>query len=154
MAYPSDKRDDRMDRLDALRSALVAAGLFWGLLLVGTNFDGAFQEKLRRVLGERPNGLSFDLYVLFFTFQLSVPMLFFLYHTFITRTYAKEYRGTVVHVGDVGSFVGLLGYLKYLVTDTGEGPQIRKSKLITFCGIIYLIGIVAWWIYWTDKHGI
>jgi len=31
---------------------------------------------------------------------------------------------------------------------------IRRSKLITFAGIIYLFGIVAWWVYWTDKHGI
>ncbi len=153
MNHPSSKSDDKIDRHDALRTALIVSGLFWGLLLYGANFDASLHEKLHRVLGDAPNGLKFELYILFFTFQLSVPMIYFLYHTFITRTYAKEYKGTVLHVGDVGAFVGLIGYLKYLVTDTGEGPQIRRSKRITFAGILYLIGIVGWWIYWTDKHG-
>lgn len=154
MNYPPSKRDDKIDRHDALRTALIASGLLWGLLLYGANFDAAFHEKLHKVLGDEPNGLRFELYILFFTFQLAVPMVFFLYHTLITRTYAKEYKGALVHAGEVGAFVGLIGYLKYLVTDTGEGPQIRRSKLMTVAGILYLIGIVGWWIYWTDKHGI
>jgi hypothetical protein len=154
MNHPSRTRDDKIDRHDALRSALIVAGLFWGLLLYATNFDAAFHEKLHRVLGDAPNGLKFELYILFFTFQLSVPMIYFLYHTFITRTHAKSYQGKVVHVGDVGAFVGFVGYLRYLVKDTGEGPMIRRSKLITFAGIIYLVGIFAWWIFWADKHGI
>jgi hypothetical protein len=32
--------------------------------------------------------------------------------------------------------------------------MIRRSKLITFAGIIYLLGLFAWWIWWTDKQGI
>ncbi len=154
MNRPASKHDDRIDRHDALRSALIVSAMFWGLLLVGTNSDAAFHEKLHRVLGDEPNGLRFELYILFFTFQMSVPMIFFLYHTFITRTHAKGYKGTMVHAGDVGAFIGLIGYLKYLATDTGEGPAMRRSKLFTFAGIIYLLGLVAWWIYWTDKHGI
>jgi len=150
----SVKRNDKIDRQYALRSALIVSAMFWAILLIGTNFDAAFHEKLRRVLGDTPNGLKFDFYILFSTFQLSVPLIFFFYHTFITRTYAKEHQGTALHAGDVGAFVGLIGYLKYLTSDTGEGPSIRKSKLITFSGIIYLFGIVAWWICWTDKHGI
>ena len=59
-----------------------------------------------------------------------------------------------MHAGEVGAFVWLIGYLRYLLKDTGEGPDIRRSKLVAFGGIVYLIGIVAWWIYWTDKHGI
>jgi hypothetical protein len=119
-----------------------------------TNFDAEFSGKLRRVLGDEPNGLRFDFYILLSTFQISLPMIFFLYHTLITRTHAREYRGTTGHLGDVGGFVGLVGYLRYLVTDTGEGSAIRRSKLITFAGIIYLFGLFAWWLYWTDKHGI
>jgi hypothetical protein len=148
------KRDDKIDRRDALRTALIVSGLFWVLLVVAVNFDAGFNEKLRGVLGEEPNRLKFDLYILLTTFQFSIPMAFFLYHTFIALTHARAYRGTVVHVGDVGAFVGLVGYLRYLVKDTGEGPMIRRSKLMTFAGIIYLLGILAWWIYWTDKHGI
>jgi len=154
MNYPSTKRDDKIDRHDAARNALIVSGLFWALLVAAVNFDAAFNEKLRNVLGDEPNGLRFDAYILLTTFQLSIPMAFFLYHTFITLTYARSYQGKVIHVGDVGAFVGLTGYLRYLVKDTGEGPEIRRSKLITFGGIIYLIGIFAWWIYWTDKHGI
>jgi hypothetical protein len=106
------------------------------------------------VLGDEPNGLKFDLYILLTTLQLCVPMIFFLYHTFITRTYAREYRSPGTHAGDAGAFSGLIGYLRYLATDTGEGPEIRRSKLITFAGIVYLLGLFAWWIWWTDKHGI
>jgi hypothetical protein len=150
----SKKRDDKIDRHDAARNALIVSGLFWVLLAAAVNFDAAFNEKLRDVLGEKPNGLKFDTYILLSTFQLSIPMVFFLYHTFITLTHARSYQGKVVHVGEVGAFVGLVGYLRYLVKDTGEGPAIRRSKLITFAGIIYLLGLFAWWIYWTDKHGI
>jgi hypothetical protein len=154
MDHPLKKRDDKIDRHEAARNALIVSGLFWVLPVVAVNFDAVFNEKLRGVLGEEPNGLKFDLYILLTTFQLSIPMVFFLYHTFITLTYARAYRGTAVHVGDVEAFVGLVGYLRYLVKDTGEGPMIRRSKLITFAGIIYLLGLFAWWIYWTDKHGI
>ena len=154
MSYPSRMRDDRIDRQDALRTAFIVAALFWGLLIYATNFDDAFNAKLRGILGPEPNGLKFDLYILLFTFQLALPMIFFLYHTLITLTYAKRYQGALAHAGDVGAAIGLIGYLSYLIKDTGEGPVIRRSKLITFTGIIYLFGIVAWWVYWTDKHGI
>jgi hypothetical protein len=148
------KPEDRIDRRDALKTALIVAGLFWVLLVVATNCDTAFNEKLRGVLGEEPNGLKFDLYILLTTFQLSIPMVFFLYHAFITLTHAREYKSPGIHAGDVRAFVGFVGYLRYLVKDTGEGPEIRKSKLITFAGIIYLLGIFVWWIWWTDKQGI
>ena len=154
MSHPLKKREDRIDRRDALRTAFIVAGLFWGLLVYVTNSNAEFHEKLRNVLGEEPNGLKFELYILLFTFLLSVQMISFLYHTLITRTHAREDGGTAIHAGDVGAFVGLIGYLRYLVKDTGEGPLIRRSKLISFAGIIYLLGIFAWWIYWTDKHGI
>jgi len=154
MSYPSRKRDDKIDRRDALRTALIVSALFWGLLVVAANSSADILGKLRRILGEMPIGLPFELYILVFTFLLSVPMIYFLYHTLITRTYARDCRGTAVHAGDVGAFVGLIGYLRYLVKDTGEGSLIRRSKLITFAGIIYLLGIFTWWIYWTDKHGI
>lgn len=154
MTYPPRKRDDMVDRRDAFRTALIVSGLFWGLLVVVTNSNAEFLGKLRRILGDEPNGLRFDLYILLFTFQISLPMVFFLYHTLITRTYAKRYEGTMLHIGDAGAAIGLAGYLRYLLKDTGEGPVIRRSKLITFAGIIYLVGIFAWWIYWTDKHGI
>jgi hypothetical protein len=37
---------------------------------------------------------------------------------------------------------------------TGEGPVVRRSKRISFAGILYLIGIAAWRVSWTDRHGI
>jgi hypothetical protein len=154
MRDPSRTRDDRIDRRDALRTALIVSGLFWALLIYGANFDDNFNVKLRTVLGDEPNGLKFDLYILLSTFQLALPMVFFLYHTLITLTYAKRYQGIPAHAGHVGAAMGLIGYLRYLLKDTGEGPVIRRSKLITFTGIIYLLGLVGWWIYWTDKHGI
>jgi hypothetical protein len=154
MRDPSRTRDDRIDRRDALRTALIVSGLFWALLICGANFDDNFNAKLRTALGDEPNGLKFDLYILLSTFQLALPMIFFLYHTLITLTSAKRYQGAMMHAGDVGAAIGIISYLRYLLKDTGEGPVIRRSKLITFAGIIYLFGIVAWWIYWTDKHGI
>jgi hypothetical protein len=150
----SKKRDHKIDRQAAARKALIVSGLFWALLVIGASFDDEFNAKLRGVLGDEPNGLKFDLYILLTTLQLCVPMIFFLYHTFITRTYAREYRSPGIHAGDAGAFAGLIGYLRYLATDTGEGPEIRRSKLITFAGIVYLLGLFAWWIWWTDKHGI
>jgi hypothetical protein len=154
MNHHSQKRDDKIDRQDAARNALIVSGLFWILLFVAVNFDAAFHEKLRGVLGDEPNGLKFDLYILLTTFELSIPMAFFLYHAFITLSYAREYKSPGIHRGDAGASIGLVGYLRYLAKDTGEGPEIRRSKLITFAGIIYLLGFFAWWIYWTDKHGI
>lgn len=148
------KQQDKIDRRDALRTALIVSALFWGLLVYATNFDDAFHAKLRGVLGEEPNGLKLELYILLSTFQLAVPMIFFLYHALITLTYAKRYEGTMGHVGHAGAAIGLVGYLRYLLKDSGEGPVIRRSKLITFAGILYFLGIVAWWIFWTDKHGI
>ena len=154
MNRASRERDENMDRRDAFRTALIVSALFWGLLVVSTNSSPEVLGKIHSILGEEPNGLRFDLYILLFTFQLSIPMVFFLYHTLITLTYARSYQGKAAHVGDAGAFVGLVGYMRYLVKDTGEGPVIRRSKLVTFAGILYLIGIIAWWIWWTDKHGI
>ena len=154
MNFPPRKRDDEIDRRDALKTAVIVSGLFWLLLVVGANFDSEFSEKLHAVLGEEPNGLKFDLYILLTTLQLSIPMIFFLYHTLITLTYAKRYHASMAYDGNIGAVVGLIDFLRALVKDTGEGPVIRRSKLIAFAGILYLLGIFAWWIYWTDKHGI
>jgi hypothetical protein len=154
MNHHSRKRDDKIDRQDAARIALIVSGLFWLLLVVAVNLDAAFHEKLRGVLGDEPNGLKFDLYILLTTLELSIPMLFFLYHAFITLTCAREYKPPGLYTGAAGAFAGLVGYLRYLVKDTGEGLEIRRSKLITLAGIIYLLGLFSWWIYWTDKHGI
>jgi len=141
--------EDRIDRQDTTRTALILAALFWCILLYPTNFDAAMSEKLRRVLGERPFGLDYDLYILLFTLQLSAPMTLFFRHLLITRTYAKKRES-----GSAGGVSGLILYLGSLLKDTGEGPAIRRSKRITFAGILYVIGIIAWWIWWTDKHGI
>lgn len=154
MNVRAKKAEDRIDHRDATRTALILAGLFWLILLYPTNFDAAMSEKLRRVLGERPEGLTYDLYILLFTLQLSFPMIFFFRSMVITHTYARRRQGTAVHVGDAGAVVGLLGYLRYLAKDTGEGPELRRSKLIALAGILYMIGIVVWWIIWTDRHGI
>ena len=154
MKDPSRVPDDKIDRHDALRTALIVTALFWVLLVAALNSSMEFLGKLRSILGEEPNGLRFDLYILFFTFQLAVPMIFFLYHALIVLTYARRYQGARAHAGEAGAVIGLIGYLRYLLKDTGEGPVIRRSKLVTFAGILYLLGIVAWWIYWTDTHGI
>jgi len=45
------KSDDRIDRRDAFRTALIVSGLFWALLIYGVNFDDNFNAKLRTVLG-------------------------------------------------------------------------------------------------------
>lgn len=144
--------ESNIDRRDMIRMSLILAALFWCLLLYPTNFDAAMTEKLRHVLGERPAGLPYDLYILLFTLQLSVPMVFFFYHMLITFTSARKRQGEMAHAG--GAVIGLFGYLRYLLRDSGEGPVIRRSKFITFAGMLYLIGIVAWWIWWTDQQGI
>jgi hypothetical protein len=154
MNNPSKVPDDKIDRHDALRTALIVTALFWVLLVAALNSSMGFLAKLRGILGEEPNGLRFDLYILLFTFQLAVPMIFFLYHALIVLTHAKRHQATPVHAGDVGAVIGLIGYLRYLLRDSSEGPVIRRSKRITLAGIFYFVGIIAWWIYWTDKHGI
>jgi hypothetical protein len=86
MRYPSRTRDDRIGRRDALRTALIVSALFWGLLVATTNSDAEMLGRLRRVLGDEPNGLRFDLNMLLFTIQLAVPMIYVLYHALITLT--------------------------------------------------------------------
>ena len=120
MRYPSRTRDGRIGRRDALRTAQIVSALFCGLLVYGTNFDGALHAKLRSVLGEEPDGLGFDLYIFLFAFPLAVPMIFFLYRTLITLTYAKRYQASMVHAGNIGAVVGLIGHLRSVVKDTGE----------------------------------
>ena len=120
MRYPSRTRDGRIGRRDALLTALIVSALFCGPLVYGTNFDGALHAKLRSVLGEEPDGLGFDLYIFLFAFPLAVPMIFFLYRTLITLTYAKRYQASMVHAGNIGAAVGLIGHLRSLVKDTGE----------------------------------
>ena len=120
MRYPSRTRDGRIGRRDALRTAQIVSALFCGLLVYGTNFDGALHAKLRSVLGEEPDGLGFDLYIFLFAFPLAVPMIFFLYRSMITLTYAKRYQASMVHAGNIGAAVGLIGHLRSLVKDTGE----------------------------------
>jgi len=65
---------------------LIVSALFWGLLVATTNSDAEMLGRLRRVLGDEPNGLRFDLYMLLFTIQLAVPMIYVLYHALITLT--------------------------------------------------------------------
>jgi hypothetical protein len=154
VAGPRKRTESRIDRREATRTALVLTVLFWCILLYPADFDAAMSGKLRGVLGARPAGMPYDLFILLFTLQLSVPMFVFFRNLLITARYARKRRARSIHAGDVGAVFALIGYLGYLVKDTGEGPEIRRSKVIAFAGILYLIGIIAWWIWWTGRHGI
>jgi len=130
MRYPPRTRDGRIGRRDALLTALIVSALFCGPLVYGTNFDGALHAKLRSVLGEEPDGLGFDLYIFLFAFQLAVPMIFFLYRTLITLTYAKRYQASMVHAGNIGAVVGLIGHLRSLVKTLARGRlSVGRSSL-------------------------
>lgn len=154
VSYDRREKDERIDHRSVTRNAFLLTGLFWLLLLYPALFDASMSEKLRALLGERPSGMPYERYVLLFTLQLTFPMLFFFHYLLITVTYARRRERTIGHAGDLGAVVGLVGYMRYLARDTGEGPEIRRAKLFTLAGILYLIGVVAWWIWWTDKHGL
>lgn len=60
MSTRTRKAGDPIDYRDVTRTAFILAGLFWLVLLYPVHFDGVMGEK-RRVLGEQPGGLSYDL---------------------------------------------------------------------------------------------
>jgi uncharacterized paraquat-inducible protein A len=150
------ERGGRMtvDRKEAaVTSAVVTALVFGMLVYIPFSIDG-FMAKLKLVLGAAPMGLKLELYVVLFLAVLCLPLPFFLWHTVIVLHHAKESRDRMIHVGHVGAALALLKYMGFLLRNDHESDTIQRSKIVTFCGILYFIGIAAWWIVWAGAHGI
>jgi hypothetical protein len=143
-----------IDRKEAaVTSAVVTALVFAMLVFIPFSIDG-FMAKLKLVLGAAPMGLKLELYVVLFFAVLCLPLPFFLWHTVIVLHHAKESRDRMIHFGHFGAALALLKYMGFLLRNDHETPTIRRSKVVTFCGILYVIGIAAWWIVWAEAHGI
>jgi uncharacterized paraquat-inducible protein A len=155
-AWRNVERGRRMtiDRKEvAVTSAVVIALVFAMLVYIPFSIDG-FMAKLKLVLGAAPMGLKLELYVVLFLAVLCLPLPFFLWHTVIVLHHAKENRDRLIHVGLIGTALALLKYMGCLLRNDHETETIRRSKIVTFCGILYVIGIAAWWIVWAEAHGI
>lgn len=111
-------------------------------------------DKLQRVLGDHPWGLPLDVYLVLFNALLCLPLVWFFRHITITTMYARNSKPITLRHGDVGSVLTALSYLLFLLRDEGDDRRIHRSKRIAFLGCLYLIGLVVWWIWWTDLHGI
>lgn len=59
-------------------------------------------------------------------------MIFFFRALLITRGYAGKLED-----GSAGTVSGLVLYPGYLIQDTGEGPAVRRAKLVTLAGMFY-----------------
>jgi hypothetical protein len=143
-----------IDRKEVAVTSAIVTALVFALLAVIPLSDEGFMAKLQLVIGTVPWGLSSDQYVVLCIAALCLPLPFFLWHAVIVLHYARKSRDRTVHVGRAGGVVALLEYMGYLLRKDHETRAIRRSKIVTFCGILYMIGIAAWWIAWAETHGI
>lgn len=144
----------KIDKKEIARSSLIVTLLIFVVLVCQPLLDLEFKDKVRQMLGDFPLGFQVEVYIVLFTAALCLPLFFFMWHTMITVYYAKKSKSHQIHAGDRGGVLVLLNYLRYLLKSEGEEIKIRISKLITLAGLLYLIGIVVWWIWWSQSSGI
>jgi len=143
-----------IDKKEALFTAIIVSILIYALIAIMVTSEPAMTKKLSAVLGHRPLGMPLKVYILSFTAALCAPLIFLFRHIYVTIRYAKKRRDSKIYVGNVGVLFSLTSYLKFLVHSEDEPQAIKRSKIYTFIGIIYLIGVVVWWIVWAEIHGL
>jgi hypothetical protein len=143
-----------IDKKEAIFTTIVGSILVYALLAIVVTSEPEMMEKLSAVLGYQPLGMPLKVYILSLTAALCFPLIFFFYHIHVTIRYARKRRNSKIYVGNVGVLFSFISYLKFLLHNTEEPQAIKKSKIYTFIGIIYLIGVVVWWIVWAEIHGL
>lgn len=143
-----------INKKEALFTTLIVSIVVYALLAIVVTSNSKMIEKIGKVIGNQPFGISIKLYILVFIATLCIPLLFFFWHIYVTVNYAKRKRSSIVFVGNIGAFMSLVLYLKFLLQNDSEPLEIKRSKIYTFIGILYLIGIVIWWIIWSAIHGL
>ncbi len=143
-----------INKKEALFTTLIVSILVYALLAMSVTSDSKMIKKIGEVIGNQPFGIPIKLYILIFTATLCLPIIFFFWHIYVTINYAKRKRSSKVFFGNIGVFMSLVLYLKFLLQNDSEPLIIKRSKIYTFIGILYLFGIVIWWIIWSSSHGL
>jgi hypothetical protein len=143
-----------IDKKEALITAIIISVLVYALLAIVATSEPTMMEKLSIVLTHKPLGMPLKVYILSLTAALCFPLIFFFYHIHVTIRYTRKRPDSKIYIGNIGVWFSLISYLKFLLHNNDEPQAIKKSKIYTFIGIIYLIGVVAWWIFWAEIHGL
>jgi Flp pilus assembly protein TadB len=143
-----------IDKKEALSTAIIVSILVYALLAIIVTSEPAMLKKLSAVLGQHPLGMPLKMYILYFIAALCLPLTFFFWHIHVTIRYARKVRDSKIFTGNMGAVFSLISYLKFLLHSEDEPQAIKKSKIYTFIGIVYLIGVAVWWIVWAEIHAV
>ena len=144
----------KIDNKEALFTTIIVSILVYALLAIMVTSEPAMIGKLGVVLGKKPLGMPLKAYILSFTAVLCFPLLFFFWHIYVTIRYARKRRSSKIYSGSIGVLLSLVLYLKFLLHNDDEPQAVKKSKIYTFIGLIYFVGVVVCWIIWTEIHGV
>ncbi|KAF1717996.1 hypothetical protein CSC74_03605 [Pseudoxanthomonas yeongjuensis] len=113
-------------------------------LLIGTTFSPDVQPVLVKAFSASPLGLPVAPVVAGAVAVLFLPFAFSLHHFMLIA-------GRAAADGHSLSKVGLLAY----AASVGQRyPELRRSQLICFAGLIYFVLVCAAWIVYADSIGI
>ena len=143
-----------VDKKEAIFIAIIVSILVYSLLAIMVTSEPAMIEKLSVVLGHKPFGMPLKLYILSFTAALCFPLIFFFWHIYVTIRYTRKMRDSKIYIGNIGVLLSFISYLKFLLNNDDEPQAIKRSKIYTFVGFIYLVSVVVWWIIWAEIHGL
>jgi hypothetical protein len=144
-----------VDRKEIALGTAVASGATLAMLLMALFSGGDFNQRLYAVVG-RPFGLPSPVYVGLVMVAIWLPLPVWFWHLQLTRRYARtdpsrvEIQGSARVVG----LWALLQYISFLLKLRGEPRRVQRAKIIALAGVLYGIGVIAWWITWTSSHGI
>lgn len=113
-------------------------------LLVGTSFSPDIQPFLAKAFGAAPFGLPVALVVAGAVALAFLPFALALHHVMLIAEQAAA----------DGSSLGKIGLLAYAVSVGQRHPGLRRSQLISLCGLVYFVLVCAAWIAYADAKGI
>jgi len=114
--------------------------------------------RWNKALGPFPYGIPQPVYLLLVITAICLPMPYLFFHALQSYRFGKSDaapRSVSEHlVEHAFPWKAVTRHLRFLFSNSGVPPEIRKSKIVTAILIFYLLGIVVAWIAWSAWRGI
>jgi hypothetical protein len=153
---PSVAMELKIDRKEIAIGTAVLSVACLGILLAAIFGGDSFSRRLLAELEGNVVGLSAPAYAVAWAIALCTPLPFWFWHLLVVQHYAKDRARKRRSMGTspIGAAAAVVDYLHFLVTSKESSRLLRRAKLVSAAGIVYLLSVFGWWLYWTDSRGL
>jgi hypothetical protein len=137
-----------------LRATAFVVSLLMYLIFIGVNFDPAGAKAQAGVAGERPFGITAQIFFAGLNAILLFPIFWWTSSLMKLQAYASQQERSFAWVL-LSAMYTLVDLFSLFTTVRDTAPaEIRKARNITFAGFLYFAALAAVWIVLAARAGV